>query len=278
MLVFAMRVAAIQSNVVFNDPEANADRAIDELRRLARDAVQLAVLPECFLTGYCVDSDDEARDIAIPRDHPALRRVEAAAGETGVFAVLGFAERGGDKLYNTVALFEPCAKPRYYRKTHLPFLGYDRFSTPGDELPLFETGLGTIGVQICFDQRLPEPTRALALAGAELILIPTNWPVGAENSADIMCIARAAENRVWVVTADRVGVENGFTFLGRSKIIAPSGAVVAAAGADEEVLVADIDLAEARTKRTVNVPGKYEMETFATRRPELYAQVVRRAD
>jgi predicted amidohydrolase len=114
----------------------------------------------------------------------------------------------------------------------------------------------------------------LALAGADVILLPTNWPEGAENSAEIMCVARAAENRVWFVTANRVGVEKGFHFIGRSKIISPTGNVLAAAADTETVLIADLDLSEARLKRTVNIPGQYEMEIFKPRRPDLYGKLL----
>ena len=269
-----MKVAAVQTNVVFNDPQANAARAVAEIERLAAQGVKLAILPECFLTGYCVDSVEEAERISISREDGALETVQVAADRSDVTVALGFAESANDRLYNTVAYFEPHTEARFYRKTHLPILGFDKFATPGDELPLFDTKLGRIGVLICFDQRFPEPARVLALAGADVIVVPTNWPVGAEISAEIICLARAAENRVWVVTANRVGTENGFEFIGRSKIIGPTGSVVAAAGAGEAVLVADLDLAEARQKRTVTIPGKYETEVFKPRRPDLYGNLL----
>ena len=269
-----MKVASIQANVVFNDPQANAHHAVSEISSLATQGVKLAVLPECFLTGYCVDSESEAERIAISREDAALEMVQVAADRSDVAVALGFAEAADDRLYNTVAFFEPHEEARYYRKTHLPILGFDRFATPGDELPLFDTKLGRIGVLICFDQRFPEPARVLALVGADVIVLPTNWPVGAEVSADIMCIARAAENRIWFVTANRVGTENGFTFIGRSKIISPTGAVVAEAGDQEAVLIAELDLAEARQKRTVTIPGKYETEVFKPRRPDLYTSLL----
>jgi len=269
-----MKVAAVQANVVFNDPQANAQRAASEIASLATEGVELAVLPECFLTGYCVDSRAEAERIAISREDAALKSVQIVADRSGVTVALGFAESADGRLYNTVAFFEPHEEARFYRKTHLPVLGFDKFATPGDELPLFDTKLGRIGVLICFDQRFPEPARVLALAGADVIVLPTNWPVGAEISADIICLARAAENRVWVVTANRVGTENGFEFIGRSKIISPTGSVVAAADAGEAVLVADLDLEQARQKRTVTIPGKYETEVFKPRRPDLYGNLL----
>lgn len=240
------------------------------LRNAKAAGVEIAVLPEAFLTGYCVGSRSQAEQIAIPRTHDSIARLEEAIQDLGVIAVVGFAESDGGELYNSAVLLEPGREPRFVRKTHLPELGYDRFATAGDELALFETALGTVGVLICFDMRHSEAAKALALRGADLICLPTNWPVGAEVSAEHICIARAAENRVFFATCNRVGAENGFTFIGRSKLIGVTGNVLAAAGAEAEMIVADVDFAEARIKRTVTIPGEYETTLDVSRRPELY--------
>lgn len=269
-----MRVACVQTNVFFGRPDWNAEAAESKLAELHAQGVGLAIFPEAYLTGYCVDSKDDARAVALPRTHSALARVHQASERLGITAIVGFAEDDGGDLFNSAALFEPGVEPRYYRKTHLPELGLDKHVGRGDELPVFETKHGKIGILICFDQRLPEPARILALRGAELIALPTNWPEGAENSAEVMCRARAAENRVFMATCNRVGHENGFTFIGRSKIIGVTGEVLASAHREEQTIMADIDLAEARRKRTVNVPGKYEMSIFASRRPELYGDLL----
>jgi len=265
-----MRIACVQSHVVFGDPVANAAKAVSHIADLKQRGVELVLFPEAFLTGYCVDSESEATRIAIDSQSVALSMLREASEQYDVIVVAGYAEAEGDAVYNTAALFEPGQASRTYRKTHLPHLGLDRFVRAGDELPVFETRLGRIGILICFDQRPPEATRTMALQGADLIVLPTNWPVGAEVAAEHLSIARAAENRVFLATCNRVGEENGFTFIGRSKVVHPTGRLLAAAGAEEEVLIADLDFADARQKRTVNIPGKYETEVFASRRPELY--------
>lgn len=265
-----MKVACVQANVVFGDPIANAQRVVRELERLGSAGVQLAVFPEAFLTGYCVDSQASAGCIALPRDAGVFDELAQAVNLTSVTTILGFAETDGEFLYNTAALLEPGKEPRFYRKTHLPELGLDKFVRGGDELPVFDTHLGRIGILICFDLRHPEAARALALAGAEIIALPTNWPEGAEVSAEHVAIARASENRVFVVTCNRVGAEHGFSFIGRSKIVDVSGAVLASAGGGEETIIADLDLSKARIKRNVMIPGKYETTVFDSRRPELY--------
>lgn len=267
-----MRIACVQSNVAFGDAAANVARAILQLEALHGQGVDLVVFPEAFLTGYCVGSLASARAIAIDRSD--VQPLVAACDRLGIGVVVGFAERAEEGVYNTAALIEPGCAPRYYRKTHLPWLGMDRFVTPGDALPIFDTAYGKIGILICFDLRVPEAARSLALAGAELLVLPTNWPEGAETSAEHVSIARAAENRVFVAACNRVGEEHGFRFIGHSKIIGPSGRVLASAGEGEEVIVADIDPAEARIKRNVMIPGEYETAVFDCRRPELYGPLI----
>lgn len=265
-----IRIACVQSNVVFGDPSANTKKAIADLEFLKEQGVQLAVFPEAFLTGYCVECAEDARQIGIQASE--LEDLRRACDRLDMMAVVGFAEREGDTLFNSAALLEPDCPPRVYRKSHLPELGLDKFVGQGKgPLQLFETRIGKIGVLICFDMRFPEATRMLALQGADLIVLPTNWPEGAEVSADHIAIARAAENRVFFATCNRVGEENGFRFIGRSKIVSPTGQVLAAAGGEEETIIADLDFALARQKRTVAIPGKYETEVFKARRPDLYS-------
>jgi predicted amidohydrolase len=155
-------------------------------------------------------------------------------------------------------------------------LGVDRFCVPGDAPPqVYDTPVGRLGIAICYDLRFPELTRGLGLAGADIICHPTNWPPAADILADVVIRARAVENRVYILAADRVGSERSGTFIGRSQIVDPSGRRLVEAGAeDEQILAAEIDLAEARRKSLVNVPGEYEVHLFADRRPELYGAIV----
>jgi predicted amidohydrolase len=167
-----------------------------------------------------------------------------------------------------------------YRKTHLPHLGVDRFVAPGDApLDVYDTAIGRIGLNICFDVRFPEPARVLALNGADLIALPTNWPEGAESAPDYLVNARAIENRVTYVAVDREGAERGFRFIGRSKIVDYRGQTLAEASPDREAIIYDtLDLELARDKHVVVTPGEYELPLFTGRRPELYAALVERWD
>src|SRR4051812_34126880 len=173
-----MRIACVQSNVVFGDPIANAAKGAAKLKELKEQGVDLAVFPEAFLTGYCVECQADADALAIVAGedpHSALQVFKDACEANDILAVVGFAENAGGETYNAAALFELGQRPRYYRKSHLPDLGLDKFVKSGTELPVFDTRVGRLGILICFDLRPPEATRALALQGAEILLFPTNW-------------------------------------------------------------------------------------------------------
>lgn len=275
-----MRIACMQSHVQFGEPKANAERARGLIQDLKAEGVDLAVFPECFLTGYAVESRKQAESIAIDVEGEVpptpVRLLQDAVNDAGIHAIVGFAGRGPHGLYNGAMLLAPRTPIRRYAKTHLPEIGLDNYVVPGASLPVFDMPLGRIGILICFDLRAPEAARTLTLKGAELIVLPTNWPEGAETSAEHVSITRAAENRVFMATCNRVGTEHGFRFIGRSKIIGPTGKVLASAGDDEQVIMADIDLAEAREKRTVNIPGVYEFSVLDSRRPELYGVLTER--
>ena len=189
-------------------------------------------------------------------------------------AVCGLLERAGDVLHNAAILVGPDGLIGSYRKTHLPFLGVDRFVVPGDELNVYDTPLGRIGVEICYDLRFPEVTRTLALKGADFVAHPTNFPMAAKVQTEVITLARAAENRIFLLTANRVGKERTGEFCGWSQIVDPYGRRLAEADETEEtLLVAEVDLEKARDKDYV-VPGEYELYLFGHRRPELYGSLV----
>jgi predicted amidohydrolase len=205
---------------------------------------------------------------------PSTEVLADACRRLGVHVVCGLLERDGERLYNAAPLIGPDGLIGSYRKTHLPFLGVDRFTVPGDSLSVYDTPLGRIGLEICYDLRFPEATRTLALAGADIVAHPTAFPVAARIQTELITVARAAENRVFLLTANRVGKERGGEFCGWSQIVDPYGTRLAEAGETEEtLLVADVELEKARDKDYV-VPGEYELYLFGHRRPELYGALV----
>jgi predicted amidohydrolase len=264
-----MRIACAQLAAQYGSFQANLNTAIGTLAKARELHVDLVVFPECFLTGYCVPDRAEAERIAVPTG--ALKPLEEKVEESGVGCVVGFAESDDGALFNSAALLEPGQPCRVYRKTHLPELGLDKHVKAGDQLEVFETRWGQIGILICFDLRHPEPSRCLAVQGADLIVLPTNWPEGAFASPKFIAPARAAENKVFLATCNRPDTENGYRFIGKSGVYDVGGNALALAGEEETLLLADIDLPLARNKRTVVRPGEYEIVVLESRRPELYS-------
>ena len=269
-----MRVAVAQMEPRLAEKERNLDAALERLEEAAAAGAQLLVLPECAIPGYMFDSAEEALPYAEEIPGPTTEAFERECARLGVHAITGLLERDGDSLYNAAILVGPDGLIGSYRKTHLPFLGVDRFVTPGDEFKVFDTALGRIGLIICYDLRFPEVTRTLALHGADMVALPTNFPMAAKLQCDVIAPARAAENRIYLLVANRVGKERWGEFCGWSQIVDPYGTRLAEAGETEEaLLVADVELEKARDKDYV-VPGEYELYLFGHRRPELYGALV----
>ena len=274
------RVAAVQMDIQLGAKDDNLARLATFVRRAVGEGARLIVFPECALTGYCFESRAEANELAESMPGPATKVVAELCREHDVHIVFGLVERatenGHDRLYNALALVGPDGIVGGYRKTHLPHLGLDHFSDAGNEpLRTHATPLCTLGMSICYDAAFPEASRVLALAGAELIVLPTNWPPGAEEFARYAINTRALENVVYYLAANRVGLERGFRFIGLSRIVDVHGRSLAEAdGESETVLVATIDPRRARTKRIIRVEEKHWIDRFADRRPELYGPLV----
>ena len=270
-----MRIAAVQMDVSIGQPEANLAAMLAKLKEAAAGGAKLICFPECALTGYCFDSVAEAMPFAQTLPGAATERFAQACRELDVFAVFGLLEKDGDRLFNAAALVGPNGLIGSYRKVHLPYLGIDMRTNYGDRpFAIFEAGGVRIGLLICYDAAFPEATRALALQGADLIVLPTNWPPGAECVADFTINSRAMENAVYFLAVNRVGEERGFRFIGRSRICEPSGCTLVSTNSlDAAILFADIDPAQSRNKRVTRVPGKHAIDRLADRRPEMYVSL-----
>ena len=270
-----IRVAACQIDPQIGEVEANLDRIERAVADAAGAGARLAVLPEAAVTGYAFASLDEARPIARRATALAADRLRSLAGTHGLTVIAGTLEAEGDAVYNAAVLATPDGRQVTYRKMHLPFLGVDRFATPGPEPPwVVEVDGLRIGVLICYDLRFPEAARVCALEGADLICLPTNWPIGVDFHPDLFAPARAAENHCYLLAADRVGTERGTTFMGRSVFVDPDGQRLGmASSTGEELLVGEVDVDAARATHVRRRPGEHEWDTIADRRPGLYARL-----
>lgn len=273
----AFRLAAVQMDVTLGVKSENLERMAVFARRAAAGGAQLVVFPECAVTGYCFESLAEAKELAEPLAGPSSQAMEAVCRELGIHAVFGFIESDRDRVFNALALVGPAGLLAGYRKVHMPSLGLDRFATPGDRpFAVVEMPLCRLGMNICYDGAFPESSRVLALAGAELIVLPTNWPTGAEEFARYAINTRALENVVYYAAVNRVGSERGFRFIGQSRIVDVHGRSLAEADErSETILTATIEPAVARVKKIVRVPGKHWIDRFADRRPDFYGEILR---
>jgi len=271
-----IRVAAVQNEPRLGQNAENLQRILAGLDRAAAAGAKLAVFPECALSGYGFASREEGLAHAVPIEGSEIGKVASAAARTGCGCIFGLLERDGSRLFNACVMIGPKGVIGTYRKVHLPFLGIDMFVDPGNRpFAVHEVAGIRVGMHICYDGAFPETARILALLGADLLVLPTNWPTHSECAAEHMIPTRAMENTVYVMAVNRVGFESGFRFIGASSIADPSGTVVARAGADtEEILFAEIDPSRARTKHLVRVPGRHEINRIADRRPGLYGRLV----
>ena len=257
----AIHVASVQTAPVMGDVAANVARSIELVEQAAAQGARLVVLPELANTGYMFASRAEAHALAetVP-DGPSSRAWIALAQRLGIYLVAGIAERSGGKLYNAALIAGPDGYLGTYRKLHL-WGDENLFFEPGDlGLPLFDTEFGRLGVAICYDGWFPEVYRLLALRGADIVAVPTNWvPMPGQTPdgpamAHALAIAGAHSNGLTLVCADRVGVERGQPFVGRSLIVGSQGWTRAGPASHdrEEVLLAPVDVMASRRARQLN--------------------------
>lgn len=263
-------IAAVQMDCRLGAVAFNLERVRERLREAARRGARLVVFPECALTGYCFTSKAEAWPHAEPLPGPSGDAIAEECARLGAFAVVGLLERDGDRLFNALLLAGPSGPIATYRKIHVPFMGIDRFATPGDRpFAVHDLGGLRLGMSICYDGSFPESARCLTVLGADLIVLPTNWPTGASTTVRF-AEARALENHVYYAAVNRVGEERGHRFIGKSRIVGYEGELLAEAKEAEEILIATIEPEKARQKRVVKIPGEHEIDRVGHRRPEMY--------
>jgi predicted amidohydrolase len=227
------------------------------IRSAALQGAQVVVLPELVQSGYLFADRDEALSLSETTDGPTLRLWTALAKELNVVVVGGFCERlQGDALANSAAMIDPQGLRAVYRKAHLWDAESEIFSPGYDAPPVVETVHGRIGMLICYDLEFPEWVRLPALAGAELLCAPVNWPDGprppTERPAEVVRVqANASVNRMFIAACDRHGHERGVGWVQGSVIVDADGYPLAgpAEQGGEQILLATLNLAEARNKR-----------------------------
>ncbi len=267
-----MRIALYQGPADSGTVASNLGLMEERAREAASLGAHLLVLPEMFLTGYNLGRD-RVHALAEPAAGPSAQAASAIAQRHGIALLYGYPERDGDAIYNAALLIDSEGQRRAnYRKAHL--FGPDERVTfvPGDSVAtVVPIGGLQVGILICYDVEFPESVRLLALAGAELVAVPTALMPPYEFVPASMIPTRAFENQVFVAYANRCGEENGLRYIGQSCVAAPDGSVLAAAGTDSTLIVADLDPLRYGASRDANT-------YFRDRRPELYAPLASERD
>jgi len=273
-----IKMAAVQMEPKLMKVEENLESIVSATRKAAYSRANLIVFPECSLTGYIFSSRQEALSFAETIPGPGTERVASICQELKAYVIFGLLEKEGDRLFNAAAFIGPKGLIARYRKNHLPFLGVDRFVDIGDKpFQVHQTPVGNIGLLICYDIAFPESSRVMTLLGADILALSTNFPQGRGEKYSHVIYARAFENRVHVVSANRVGSERGYSFAGLSEIVDASGEVLSLASPDkEEIIYGEVSLDLARQKHLTFIPGEWEANFIKDRRPELYGLITKR--
>jgi predicted amidohydrolase len=224
-------------------PQANARRAAEIVARADAD---LVVLPELWLSGYDLD---HVRESAVELDSAELGALRESAGDTATAIVVGFPEQRGAVVANSVALIDERGElAAVYRKVQL--FGREReVFEAGEELVVAELAGRRVGPLICFDMEFPELARALARAGADLLVTASANMEPFYSDHQIASQARALDNRIAHLYCNRCGVETGLVFVGGSRAIRPDGTIAAQAGGGEQLLSAEVGRVETADDR-----------------------------
>ncbi|QLD12297.1 nitrilase-related carbon-nitrogen hydrolase [Microbacterium oleivorans] len=263
---YALRCIALTPEIVFGDVDGNLDRIAHSLDEAGGRGRQLIVATELATSGYVFTDRDEAAGLAMTRDDPRWDRVTRRLG-AGTVAVVGFCETLDGELYNSAAVLSRGGVDAVYRKSHL-WADEKKVFRPGPSAGLVvDTAIGRVGVAICYDNEFPEVPRRLALAGADVLALPVNWPLVARPDGErapelIQAMAAARSSRLPTVIADRTGTERGVVWTGGTAVIDGDGWIVASG--DGPFTAADVAVA----------PGHKALgelnDLFADRRIDLY--------
>lgn len=264
----SLLVASVQFRSVPGDVASNVSRMVQHVEKAAAHGAGLVLFPEMSDTGYVMDAI--LRD-ASPWDRGPLVLLAEAAARHRIVVVAGLSERTDVGVYNSVAVIDTDGRLRAkHRKTHLmrlaPVLESSHLEA-GNELVTFVVDDFRFGIVVCYEIRFPEIARALAVAGAEVLLVPAAFPAARRDHWRALTTARAIENQAYVVAANRVGIDDGMAHAGASRALDPWGEVLAE-GPDEEETILWAPLERARLERV-----RSGLRVFEDRRPDVYRAV-----
>lgn len=277
-----IHVACVQMEPVLRDVSKNIEKMCSFIRETMEKnpKTNLIVFPELITSGYECGKDFQRLAETVP-DGQSMKAVGELAREYRVHVVYGFPERDAEKkdvLYNSAVLIDDIGAVKgVYRKVH-PFASEKEFFRAGCSFPVFDTSIGRLGIMICWDTAFPEVARSLALQGADLLIVATNWEkpylttVVTKNQQDwdLITRARAFDNCMYLVSANRIGFDESLGFFGRSNIIGPTGEAIAELLSETEgIISAELDY-------SIPLLLRSEYYTFfKDRRPDAFSELTK---
>ena len=259
-----LKVAAVQFNIVLGEIDQNLSKVEMALDRVAKQGVQLAVLPEMWSAGYDYKRL-EKHAAETPRVIEAVCKLSA---QHNMVVVGSLPEEENGKIFNTAYVVDRGVAIGSYRKLHMfSVMGEDRFLTAGDRALVVPTSAGRLGIAICYDLRFPELFRKMALEGAEIICLPSEWPKPRQEHWRTLLRARAMENQLFVAAANCCGIQGKLDFFGMSLLLSARGEVLAEGGDKDVELIADFDYQEM-------VDYRAQIRCYVDRRPEVYGKLL----
>jgi len=245
------KIALVQVQPRLGDKVHNLSLIEKAVRSTDADVVAFS---EMFLTGYTLR--DRYRELAEDMNGPSVRRIASVARDNGKWLIVGMPEMDEDItgiLYNSALVVGPDTEPESYRKMVLANFGpfeEDLYFARGDRMPIFDTPVGKVGVEICFDIFFPEITKLYALEGADMVVCISASPSVTREYFEKIMPARAIENTIFVAYANLVGTEQNMTFWGGAQLIGPRGNLKAGGKPFIEGIVkAEVDLSELEVAR-----------------------------
>ncbi len=258
-----MKIGAIQIDIALGKPEENRQRVEVKVMEAAKKGAEVIILPEMWNTGYALTKLDNISDVD---GQPTTGFLSDLAGRLNVDIIGGsISNKVGDRFYNHAMVINNHGSLVYiYDKIHLiKLMNEHRFITGGSRADVFSLRDTTWGLIICYDLRFPELSRKLALKGAEILVVPAEWPKVRLHHWRSLLIARAIENQQYVIAVNRVGQDDQNIFAGHSMVIDPLGDILYEAGEEEETIIMDINVEKVAEVRDF-------IPVFKDRHPDCY--------
>jgi 5-aminopentanamidase len=260
------KIYLAQMEPVLFEKESNLNKMKVFIEKASTEEADLILFPELCLTGYF--TRDKTIELAEDLNGPSVKKIKIWAKEYNIKIIFGFVENLDGKIYNSACFINNDGNIiGTYQKIHLWDEEYKYFS-PGQECKVWATDIGKIGIMICYDTEMPETSRLLALAGAEMIMTPTANMSPFEHFQSLLIQCRAAENQVFVATTNRTGTEESTCFFGESAAADPFGRHIVKADQTESGYTITCDLALIEKCRN-------SVDYIRDRKPQLYKDLIK---